>query len=237
MYKSVCFLIFMFVFKTQVFSQTLDKIIDSYLTARGQSNFNELKTLIVKGKKVFSRDNYEAEFKEYIKYPAKFRIDTYMFDNIHSVLYNNGKGGIISPFSGSNAMEKFPDVSIDRIQAMQKSDIQGLLFNWQKKCKQIKFEGKTRLNKIDLFKIRIITNSSDTIDYYIDTKNYLLQRVVYFPDFPDPTIETYANYKKVKGMQLPFEISQSNHAGSLSKEIISEYSTNVVIDDSQFEFK
>jgi hypothetical protein len=68
-------------------------------------------------------------------------------------------------------------------------------------------------------------------------KNYLLQRVVYFPDFPDPTIATYSNYKNVKGMQLPFEISQSNHAGCFSKETISEYLTNPVIADSIFEFK
>jgi outer membrane lipoprotein-sorting protein len=111
------------------------------------------------------------------------------------------------------------------------------LFNWQKKCKQVKYEGKTTLNKIELFKIRIITGTSDTLEYYIDTKNYLLKQVVYFPDFPDPTIETYSNYKNVKGMQLPFEISQSNHAGCLSKVTISEYLTNPVIDDSLFEFK
>jgi hypothetical protein len=49
---------------------------------------------IVKGKKVYMNDNYEAEFKEYIKYPPKFRVDTYMFNKIHTVLYNNGKGGI-----------------------------------------------------------------------------------------------------------------------------------------------
>jgi hypothetical protein len=238
MSKNVFFLILLiFVFKTPVFSQTLDNIIDNYLSARGQSNFNELQSLIVKGKKVYMSDNYEAEFKEYIKYPTKFRVDTYMFNKIHTVLYNNGKGGILSPFSGSNVKENFPDISIDRIQSMEKSDIQGLLYNWQKKCKQVKYEGKTTLNKNELFKIRIITNSSDTLDYYIDTKNYLLQRVVYFPDFPDPTIATYSNYKNVKGMQLPFEISQSNHAGCFSKETISEYLTNPVIADSLFKFK
>jgi len=224
------------VLKTPVFSQTLDKIIDNYLAERGQSKFNELQTFIVKGKKIYMSDNYEAEFKKYIKYPAKFRVDTYMFNKIHTVLYNNGKGGIISPLSGSNVKENFPDISIDRIQSMEKSDIQGLLYNWQKKCKQVKYEGKTTLNKNELFKIRIITNSSDTLDYYIDTKNYLLQRVVYFPDFPDPTIATYSNYKNVKGMQLPFEISQSNHGGCLSKEIIREYLINPVIADSIFEF-
>lgn len=155
----------------------------------------------------------------------------------HSVLYNNGKGGIISPFSSTNQKENFPDISIDRIQSMEKSDIQGLLFNWQKKCKQVKYEGKTTLNKNELFKIRIITNSSDTLDYYIDTKNYLLQQVVYFLDFPDPTVVTYSNYKNIKGMQLPFEISQSNHAGCISKKEISEYLINPVIEDSLFEFK
>ena len=237
MLKNVFFLtLSLFVFDASVFSQTLDNIIDNYLSARGQSNFSEVQTLIVKGKKVFMRDNYEAEFKEYIKFPAKFRVDTYMFNKIHTVLYNNGKGGIISPFSGSNGKENFPEISIDRIQSMEKSDIQGLLFNWQKKCKQVKYEGKTTLNKNELFKIRIITNSSDTLDYYIDTKNYLLQRVVYFPDFPDPTIATYSNYKNVKGMQLPFEISQSNHAGCFSKETISEYLINPKITDSIFEF-
>ena len=130
--KSLFFALLIFIFGTPVFSQTLDKIIDNYLSVRGQSNFNELQTLIVKGKKVFKSDNYEAEFKEYIKYPAKFRVDTYMFGKIHTVIYNNGKGGILSPFSGSNVKENFPDISIDRIQSMEKSDIQGLLYDWQK---------------------------------------------------------------------------------------------------------
>jgi hypothetical protein len=224
------------VFETPVLSQTLDKIIDNYQSARGQSKFNELQTLIVKGKKVFMSDNYEAEFKEYIKYPAKFRVDTYMFNKIHTVLYNNGKGGILSPFSGSNVKENFPDISIDRIQSMEKSDIQGLLYNWQKKCKQVKYEGKSVINNNELFKIRIITNTSDTLEYYIDSKNYLLKQVVYFPDFPDPTIQTYSNYKNVKGIQLPYEISLSNHAGCISKKEISEYLINPIIADSIFEF-
>ena len=95
MMKNVFFLTFLlFVFDSSVFSQTLDKIIDNYLLARGQSNFNELQTMIVKGKKVTIKVNLTSEFKEYIKYPAKFRVDTYMFNKIHTVLYNNGKGGI-----------------------------------------------------------------------------------------------------------------------------------------------
>jgi hypothetical protein len=50
MTKNVFFLtLSLFVFDASVFSQTLDKIIDNYLSARGQSNFNELQTLIVKG--------------------------------------------------------------------------------------------------------------------------------------------------------------------------------------------
>ncbi len=238
MLKNVFFLtLLLFVFHVSVFSQTLDKIIDNYLLARGQSKFNELQTLIVKGEHVVINGNLKSDFKEYIKYPGKFRVDTYMDNMKHSVIYNNGKGGIISPFSGSNVKENFPDISIDRIQSMEKSDIQGLLYNWQKKCKQVKYEGKTRLNKNEFYKIRIITNSSDTLDYYIDTKNYLLQRVVYFPDFTDPTIATFSNYKNIKGMQLPFEIIQSNHGGSFSKETISEYIINPEIVDSLFEFK
>jgi hypothetical protein len=225
-----------FALETQGFSQTLDKIIDNYLLARGQTKFNELQTLVVKGERIVINGNVKADFKEYIKNPAKFRVDTYMFGKIHTVIYNNGKGGILSPFSGSNVKENFPDISIDRIQSMEKSDIQGLLFNWQKKCKQVKYEGKTTINKIQLFKIRIITNTSDTLEYYIDSKNYLLKQVVYFPDFPDPTIQTYSNYKNVKGMQLPYEISLSNHAGCISKKEISEYLINPIIADSIFEF-
>ena len=238
MTKNVFFLtLSLFVFDASVFSQTLDKIIDNYLSARGQSNFNELQTLIVKGEGTVINGNLKSDFKEYIKNPAKFRVDTF-FDNMkHSVLYNNGKGGIISPFSGTNQKENFPDISIDRIQSMEKSDIQGLLFNWQKKCNQVKYEGKTTIKKNELFKIRIITNTSDTLEYYIDSKNYLLKQVVYFPDFPDPTVVTYSNYKNIKGMQLPFEISQSNHAGCISKKEISEYLINPVIEDSLFEFK
>jgi outer membrane lipoprotein-sorting protein len=225
------------VFQAPLFSQTLDKIIDNYLLARGQTKFNELQTLIVKGERTVINGNVKADFKEYIKNPAKFRVDTYMFGKIHTVIYNNGKGGILSPFSGSNVKENFPDISIDRIQSAEKSDIRGLLYNWQTKCKQVTFEGKTTLNKHELFRIRIITNTTDTLDYYIDTKNYLLQRVVYFPGFSDPTVKTYSNYKNIKGMQLPFEIIQSNHGGSFSKETISEYIINPEIPDSLFEFK
>jgi hypothetical protein len=238
MTKNVFFLtLSLFVFDASVFSQTLDKIIDNYLSARGQSNFNELQTLIVKGEGTVINGNLKSDFKEYIKNPAKFRVDTF-FDNMkHSVLYNNGKGGIISPFTGTNQKENFPDISIDRIQSMEKSDIQGLLFNWQKKCNQVKYEGKTTIKKNELFKIRIITNTSDTLEYYIDSKNYLLKQVVYFPDFPDPTVVTYSNYKNIKGMQLPFEISLSNHTGCISQKEISEYLINPVIEDSLFEFK
>ena len=238
MFKNAFFFTFLIcVFQTPLFSQTLDKIIDNYLLARGQTKINELQTLIVKGERTVIKVNVKDGFKEYIKNPAKFRVDIYMFGKIHSIIYNNGKGGILSPFTGNNGKENFPEISIDRIQSMEKSDIQGLLYNWQKKCKQVKYEGKTELNKNEFYKIRIITNSSDTLDYYIDTKNYLLQRVVYFPDFTDPTIATYSNYKNIKGMQLPFEIIQSNHGGSFSKVTISEYIFNPEIADSLFEFK
>ncbi len=237
MSKNAFFFTFLIcMFQTPLFSQTLDKIIDNYLLARGQTKFNELQTLIVKGERTVIKVNVKDDFKEYIKNPDKFRVDIYMFGKIHSIIYNNGKGGILSPFTGNSGKENFPDISIDRIQSMEKSDIQGLLYNWQKKCKQVKYEGKTMINKNELFKIRIITNSSDTLVYYIDSKNYLLKQVVYFPDFPDPTIATYSNYKSVKGMQLPFEISQSNHGGCFSKVTIKEYLINPTIADSTFKF-
>jgi hypothetical protein len=238
MCKNVFFLtLLIFVLETPGNSQTLDKIINNYLIARGQTEFNELQTMIINGEHITIKGNLNSNFREYIKFPAKFRVDTFIDNMKFSIVYNNGKGGIINPFSGSNATENFPDKGIDRIQSAEKSDIQGLLYKWQDKCKLVTFEGKTTLSKNEQFKIRIITNASDTIDYYIDTKDYLLKQVVYFPGFSDPTVVTYSNYKNVKGMQLPFEILQSNHSGYISKETINEYLINPVIVDSLFELK
>jgi hypothetical protein len=228
----------LFVSVASASSQTLDSIISNYLSARGQSKFNELKTMIVEGEQVLTRDNINSGVKEYIKYPLKYRIDTYTYEfkMKHSVIINNGKGGILNPFSGTIVKENFNDISIDRIRSSEMSDLQGLLYNWQEKCKKVSFEGKTTLNSIDLYRIRIITNASDTLDYYIDAKDFLLKRVVYFPDFPNPTVLTYSNYKDVNGMQLPFGISQSNGDGSISNVTIIGYSINPVIDDSLFVF-
>jgi hypothetical protein len=229
--------LFLLVSFTSAFSQTLDQIIDNYLSARGQSVFNELQTMIVKGEKVYPNGDLKSDFAEYIKYPGKFREDTFWEGLKHSVLYNNGKGGIINPYSGNIVKESFADISVDRIRAMESSDIQGLLYNWKEKCKQVISKGKTTINGIEMFRIRIITNTSDTLDYYIDTKDYLLKQVACFPDNPDPTVYTYDKYRNVNGMQLPFEILNSNSSGWLVKETIREYLFNEAVADSLFEFK
>lgn len=192
--------------------------------------------MIVKGEKVYQDGSLKADFVEYIKYPAKFRVDTFIEGLKHSVLYDNGVGGIINPLSGEVVKENFASVSIDRIQSMEKSDIQGLLYNWKTKCKKVISEGKTTTNGHEMFRIRIITKTGDTFDYYIDTNDYLLKRAVYFPDSYDPTVFTYNNYRNVNGRQLPFEIINSNSTGLLSKETINEYLFNQEVADSLFKF-
>jgi hypothetical protein len=68
MTKNVFFLtLSLFVFDASVFSQTLDKIIDNYLSARGQSNFNELQTLVVKGEGTVINGNLKSDFKNILK--------------------------------------------------------------------------------------------------------------------------------------------------------------------------
>jgi hypothetical protein len=65
MSKNAFFFTFLIcVFQTPLFSQTLDKIIDNYLLARGQTKFNELQTLIVIGERTVINGNIKADFKE-----------------------------------------------------------------------------------------------------------------------------------------------------------------------------
>ena len=140
-----------------------------------------------------------------------------------------------------NLTENWNPIDIDRRIIQQQIDLEGYLFDWERKgYKVVKLENATLKNK-NYYKIRLTTPGNDTIWFYIDPKNNLISFKSFGGDLSDgkkyPSVE-FQNYKKVENINIPFKRIQTeltlNGSYGETDILISEIQINPKFDSDLF---
>lgn len=241
-------ILFLFVTSNILQGQNLDEILKKHFEAVGMEYLRKVQTIQYKG-------NYVNHYLESFGYKIPEKLLKTKF--ILSV--EKGKGyrlqlfGEIGEFAtgffegnywnnqNGNVTENWDPIEVDRRIIQQELDLEGFLFEWEKKgYKVAKLENATLKNK-NYYKIRLTTPGNDTIWFYIDPKNNLISFKSFGGDLSDgkkhASVE-FQNYKKVENINIPFKRIQTeltlNGSYGETDILISEVQINPKFDSDIF---
>jgi len=241
-------ILILFVTSSILEGQNLDEILKKHFDAVGMEYLRKVQTIQYKGNQVLNylenvgykvpEDLLKPKFILSVEKGKGYRLQ--LFGEIGDMATGFFEGNYWKNQNG-NVTENWNPIEIDRRIIQQEFDLEGYLFNWEKKgCKVAKLENATMKNK-NYYKIRLTTPGNDTIWFYIDPKNNLISFKSFGGDLSDgkkyPSVE-FQNYKKVENINIPFKRIQTELMlnGSYGEKdiLISEVQINPKFDSDIF---
>ena len=212
-------ILFLFVTSNILQGQNLDEILKKHFEAVGMEYLRKVQTIQFKG-------NFVLHYLESVgnKVPEKLLKPKFILSVEKGkgyLLQLIGEIGDISTgfFEGNywnnqngNVTENWNPIDVDRRIIQQELDLEGFLFDWERKGYKVTQLGNAVLKNKNHYKIRLTTHGNDTIWFYIDPKNYLISFMSFGGDLSDgkkhPSVE-FQNYKKVENINIPFKRIQT----------------------------
>ena len=241
-------ILLLFVTSNILQGQNLDEILKKHFDAVGMEYLRKVQTIQYKGNQVLHYlENVGYKVPENLLKP-KFILSVEKGKGYRLQLYGEFGDFANGFFEGNywnnqngNVTEDWNPIDVDRRIIQQELDLEGYLFNWEKKgYKVAKLENATMKNK-NYYKIRLTTPGNDSIWFYIDPKNNLISFKSFGGDLSDgkkhASVE-FQNYKKVENINIPFKRIQTeltlNGSYGETDILISEVQINPKFDSDIF---
>ena len=190
--------------------QSVDDIIDQYITARGgKAKLDSIKTIYFEGTRQMMNNEVDVKVT---KVDGKLsRFDFAFGGNSGYTIVTPDKGWTYIPMR-SDAPEEIP---AERLKTMQdQMDIAGPLVNYAAKGYKASLQGKDTINGKEAWKIQLTNDAGKDITFYIDTKtNFLIQTKQMMEGGgrrntgPTEVVSDYSDYKDVDGVMFPQTIT------------------------------
>ncbi|MGH2564702.1 MAG: hypothetical protein ACRDE5_09320 [Ginsengibacter sp.] len=186
--------------------QTVDDIIDQYITARGgKDNLTSIKSIYFEGTRQMMGNEVEVKVT---KVDGKLnRVDFEIGGNTGYTIITPDKGWTYLPMRSDKAEE----IPADRLKNMQDQlDIAGPLVDYAAKGYKARLFGKDTINSKEAWKIQLTNGAGKDETFYIDTKtNLLIQTRQTMQgngrnnNGPNEVITDFSDYKDVNGVMFP----------------------------------
>jgi hypothetical protein len=138
----------------------------------GEDAIKEIKSLKLSGIWEFSSSDVKYNLTIYKMYPNRYRYEAELRGINVIEAYDGDDVWHISPWDGINS----PTIVKDEVQASKiKSDsfIFSPLVDWKTKGYKVEYLGKLTDENLELLKLKVTFKDNYTIDYFIDSGNYL----------------------------------------------------------------
>jgi hypothetical protein len=224
-----------FSFMAGIYSQNmkLEDILENYFKANGFDKMQKVQTIIMKGTLV-QQDAMPVKI-------VKMRPDKYLmeFDVADITAYQGYDGKtawMTTPWTGNPKPQLMPE---DRARNMRNtSDFDGLLFNWKAKGHSAELAGLDSVEKTPAYKIKLTRKDGGIEYYFIDTRNYMLQKRISYRMIRGKESEVenfFHDYKSVDGIMFPFVIDGSIDGQPYSSNQYDTIELNTPFDEKLFE--
>lgn len=151
-------------------AQTVDEIIDKYITARGgKDKLTALKTIYMEGSREMMGNEVTVRIT---KEQGKLSRTDFEMGSTNGFNLVTEKGAWNYFPMRMDAPQKAEDSLLPAMQA--ETDIAGPLVDYLAKGHKAELEGKENVGDIPCFKIKLTTRAGKTITYWIQADNYLL---------------------------------------------------------------
>ncbi|MFW6246009.1 MAG: LolA family protein [Tangfeifania sp.] len=209
----VTFIILLFaVLANVVNAQALQDVLNKHFEAIGQDELLEVKTYEIEA--IVSQMGMEIPMEIKMKRPNKFRMEMEVQGQKMVQAYNGEKGWMLVPGAGSQPQElSGPQLE----QAMEQADIDGELYNYEKKGYTAELLGKEFLGDDEVFNIKLTGDNGVEKNYYIGTDDYLVKKVINKVNSQgqEVTVEQImSDYKNINGVMVATKIESKSPMGS-----------------------
>lgn len=212
-------------------AQSLDDVLKKHYAATGQEKLAAVKTFYVKAK--ISMMGMDMPMTIQMKKPDKFRIEMEAMGQKIIQAYDGEAGWMQNPMAGAGTTDlKGPELK----QAMSQADLEGELYNYEKKGHSAELLGKVNADGKEAYKIKL-TNADGTVkDYFIDAGTYLINKIKVTIESMGQTVDVetkVSEYKDINGIKMGSKMEISTPMGNQSM-VMEEIKLDESMDDSIF---
>jgi outer membrane lipoprotein-sorting protein len=147
--------------------------------------------------------------------------------------FDGQKGWMIVPMISSDPQE-LSGVQLD--QAKEQANMDGELYNYEKKGSTAEMGGKVNVEGKEMFRIKLTDKEGNSKDYFIDANTYLISKVKAKVSAQGQTVDIEQNmsdYKTIDGITMPMKIESKSPMGT-AVVTMEEVKFNEKFDDAIF---
>jgi hypothetical protein len=225
----------LFLFSAAIMAQEmkLEDILDKYFKVNGFDKMQKVQTIIMKGSLV-QQDVMPIKI-------LKMRPDRYMmeFDVADITAYQayDGKTAwMTTPWTGNPKPQLMPEDRANDIK--NRAVFDGLIYNWKSQGHNAEMAGMDSVENIPAYKIKLTRKDGGIEYYFIDTKNYMLQKRIYYRVIRGKEAEVanfFRDYRTIDGILFPFIIDATMDGQPYSSIQYETIELNKLVDEKMFE--
>ena len=212
-------------------AQTVDEILDKHFKAIGQEKLMDAKSVSMKGK--ISQMGMEMPMEMKMKKTGEFLVTVEMQGQKMIQAFDGEKGWMIAPWMSADPIE-LSGAQLE--QAKSQANLEGELYNYEKKGSTAEFKGKVNLDGKDAYRIRLTTSDENEKDYFIDANSYYIAKVKSTISAQGQTVDIeqiMSDNKTIDGVTMPMKIESKSPMGNTAI-ITEEVKFNESFDPSIF---
>ena len=200
---------------------TLEDVLNGYYEAiGGRDAWSAVESFKMIGN-MNSPDGMQAPFVMLFKRPMRFRFELTDQEGMTVIQAYDGEAAwFVMPFVGKSEPEPMTEEQTDKMK--EQSDIDGPLVDWEAKGHQVELVGMEEVEGIEAFHVRVILDSGDQRDYYLDSEYYLPFKMEGTTTMRGEEVEietALGDYKVVDGLIMAHSV-ESKPKGAPAGQVI-----------------
>ena len=150
-------------------AQSLEKVLEEHFKEVGQEKLAAVTSFVLNAKMI--QMGMEIPIVMKMKKPDKFRMEIDMQGQKMIQAFDGEKGWMIAPWISSDPQ----DLAGDELKsAMDQADMEGELYNYEKKGHSAELIGKVNSDGTEAYRIKLTTKDGTVKNYFIDANTYLI---------------------------------------------------------------
>ena len=212
---------------------SLDKILDNYFKANGFDKLQKVQTIVMKGS-LTQQDVMPV--KQVKMRPDKYLMEFDVADVTAYQAYDGKTAWRTTPWTGNPKPQLMNEEAAN--DARYRAVFDGLLYNWKSQGHTAELAGTDSVKNMLTFKIKLTRKDGGIEYYFVDTKDFMLQKRIYYRMIRGKETEitnTFSDYRAIDGIMFPFLIDALMDGQPYSSIQYDTIELNVPVDQKIFE--
>ncbi len=212
-------------------AQSVNEVLEKHFKAVGQEKLVDVNSFYIKAK--VSQMGMELPMEMKIKKPDMFitNIDIQGQEMVQA--FDGQKGWMIIPMMSPDPQE-LAGAQLD--QAKEQANMEGELYNYEKKGSTAEMAGKVNVDGKEMFRIKLTDKDGNLKDYFIDANTYLIAKVKTKVSAQGQTVDVeqiMGDYKTIDGITMAMKMESKSPMGT-AVITMEEVKFNEKFDDAIF---